>query len=139
MDKRELYWKKQLDLAEKRHDSVLYKRACDELGIPPSLEYLYDAGCAELMHQESGHVQKGSNLERVISSKSVSDDKITNFLREAISLYSTSFDEYVKDKTEILMKYFPRFRPDGSQSLSKYSGIQIGSIFNRLVDSYSKD
>ncbi|MBU2634088.1 MAG: hypothetical protein KJ674_02480 [Nanoarchaeota archaeon] len=138
MDKRELYWKEQLSLAEKRQDSVLYKRACDELGILPSLEYLYDAGCAELMYQESEPVQRSSNLERVISSKSVSADKITNFLKEANRFYSTSFNEHARDKAEILMKYFPRFRPNGSQSLSKYNEVQIGSIFNRLIDSYKK-
>lgn len=127
----ERYEKEKLD-SLKRQDAIKYFRACNALGLSPTDvedRILYERGRFE--------IERGINLEN-IASLDVKEEDITGFLREARDFPINNFSSYAEEKGDLLKKYFLRFRPCGSQDLKRYEDIQVGAIFSRLVNYYSK-
>jgi len=130
-------WYKRMIDAQNRQNPIQYDKACDELGI--TIE-----DCADSILCQQGinildsrlRSSKSSGLEKKVVRKDPED--IARFLDETIEYSNTSFEDYTQEKGSILRKYFVRFNPGESQDLKKYQPKQIGSIFLRLIKSYTK-
>jgi len=114
-------------------DAISYFDLCEELGIEPENQELYDSGRAE----------KISNLEEKTSvGKQVSTGPdYSGFLREARSFGVRTGDLSADSrfKRTSLEKYFPgKFGEDARQNLKNYSPAQIGVIYKRVLTTAKK-
>ncbi|MEK6886401.1 MAG: hypothetical protein AABW88_01070 [Nanoarchaeota archaeon] len=110
-------------IALARQDAPQYARLCDETGISPEDEFLYDKG-REIFQAPVRKKTKGEPFI-VDADLNLSPDTIANF--------TSGIDE----KVRILQKYFSgRFGRNASQDLRKYDDAGVGALFNRLYTGY---
>ena len=103
--------------------SIAYYKLCEERGIKPEDQLLYEQGY----------------LESKDSNPNSTDIKIKEFLNEAKNVNIKDYFFDVSYKKRLLIKYFPnRFGPKGTQNLDNYKDGQIGSIFERVIINYLK-
>ena len=123
------------DLEEQRLDAlsgrniIKYATLCNELGLEPEDEPLYQEGLAELIFQKN----KKSDLEEKL--------KITNELNFINESYDVNHQDWSADtdiKKELMGEYFPeRFGPGEKQDIKPYKPGAVGKIFSELVKYYT--
>lgn len=112
-------------------DALGYFRYCNELGVNiPEEPNLYEQGAVD-----NSRINK--NLETISLNKNYS-----SFMREA-EKEEINFGDFSKDtgkKTNLLIKYFEKFREGGSQDLEErnYSSLGIGKIYNGIRNEAKK-
>jgi len=101
--------------------------------------FTYLDGIKSITDVEAPKIQnktKGKDNPKKKKKSSYSPSYINNFLNEADVLEPYNFSKNVDGKSDLLKKYFKRFRSDGIQDLNKFDGIQIGAIFSNFYAGY---
>ena len=106
-------------------DGLRYRRLCDLLGVEPECTDLYDSG-ADIRYISKRNTQS-SNLN---SNRSLF---VSDVEERGVNVADFSADNTAK--SELLIKYFPKFREDGKQPISGYTPAEVGKIFKRVLDS----
>lgn len=113
--------------ALQRQDALNYCTLCEQLGIPPEDSELYNRGNLEIQLQQ----KEESDLLNFIEEMQV----IRPFLGEA-RRYPINIFKGTEEKRALLIKYFPKFGPNGKQNIENYSQAKIGELFNKVVETY---
>jgi hypothetical protein len=115
-------------------DALTYYECCNELGDNiPEEPNLYEQGAVDNILNDLNK----KNLETITSNKNYSF-----FIKEA-EKEGINYGEFSKDtgkKTNLLIKYFEKFREGGSQDLEErnYSSFEIGKIYNGIRNKAKK-
>lgn len=109
----------------------VYRRLCDDLGISPEDDFLYEVGLVDLP-LISIHTQESIKpLKR--RKRNVPTIVYKRFLDGAGS-FSSNIGEHTDIKRELLIEYFPgQFGDEGTQPVCNMSDIQVGNMFNNLT------
>lgn len=108
-----------------RGDAVVYASLCDELGVNPEREDLYEQGIMGLMAAVG---QDGVFQE--IAQRHPHD----LFLGEVGRLNVRDFSADAELKRRALERHYgARFGEQGSQPLGRYTDAQVGRIFRNVV------
>ena len=111
-------------------DPVAYFNICNISGVEPEDPFLYQLGEIEIKIDEE-------RINAIITKEE--NRRYLDFYNEARFFSLTDFGEDVDKKSKLLIKYFPkRFGPNAKQDLTKYSDLQIGSLFKNFTNNSYK-
>ena len=111
-------------------DARIYFLACEELGIEPEAQELYEQGQLELKLESD---EEEELLHKKLDRKSCL--KYMNFYTSGRPLNEKDFRKDVELKRRLLVSHFPgRFGKNGKQSLENLTELQIGSLFKKIME-----
>lgn len=105
-------------------DALAYFESCDDLGMDPEDQALYD----------KGQLESELNSAAIKTNENVNGNRYSSFYKRGNQLNTRSFDADVSGKRKLLRECFPgRFGKNGKQSLSRLDDLQIGALFERIM------
>ncbi|MBI2452315.1 hypothetical protein HYV50_04545 [Candidatus Pacearchaeota archaeon] len=137
-DRFALQEKKRIDALDRR-DPMSYAKLCDELGVSPEIQDLYEDGEKMLVRA------RNSRAERLaLRTNGRGEDKIVKYAsfleevaQEAINVDRLSYQP--DSKRTFLIKYFPeKFDDNGKQPIRDYDPVDVGVVFRRMVNHANK-
>ena len=121
------------DLEKKRkqafesRNALTYFLICEELGIEPEAQDLYEQGQLEAELELTTKVSHNDVIKK-------SDSRYMNFYSMGRYLDERGFGKDVESKRKLLVDCFPgRFGRHGKQPLENMEEVKIGSLFEKMM------
>lgn len=116
-------------------DALEYARLCDEVGVKPEDEFLYEKGTSV---ESAVNTSRTGGLEQRLP-QLTKEQRLTAFVDEASEFMVRGYplEKNADLKREVLIKYFPdRFGSGKKQDITDYDERKIGSLFREVYFNY---
>lgn len=131
-DERITKLQEEMVIAQEGRDCQKYVRLCEELGISPTDNILYQQG----LDQRELRILEQRELEKLLGRINI--EKYNNFLEAAVNSIGLSpeYGKCIDSKERLLEKYFPeKFGRDSPQDfeVKNYSPAQIDKLYFAFI------
>jgi len=140
------------ELRETRIDAISnwngpnYKTICDLLGLEPDIPELYEQGEAEKIYLGRKASEYEDSRMREFERNKLKTPPIKEAVQKRYETFSNlwlnsridekNFATYTNEKRKALL-IFPRFQKNHIQDIERYDDLQIGKLYQKMID-YSK-
>ncbi|MBS1267006.1 MAG: hypothetical protein MAG795_00976 [Candidatus Woesearchaeota archaeon] len=116
-------------------EALGYAVLCDLCDVEPGMKF-GEEGTA-LYNEGREHGYYDYLLEEYLE-EDIKHARILNFVNIGGGYNRNQFEQ-TDSKRTLLVKSFPKFRPDGAQDISDYTPVKVGHLFLNVLDSYLED